>query len=397
MKKVLFLLILLLFPLYVYAIDLDIESKSAILFNRTNGEILYSKNEEDKLPIASLTKIMTSIITLENIKSLDEEITITEEDLKDLDGYVKVGLSTDMTISYKDLIYSLIMYSAADSANALANHVFDDYNEFINQMNSKASKLDMNNTHFSNPIGKDIDNYSTSKDMYILLDYALNNKNFYDIYTKKKYTLKYMDKTIRNNINNSINKNNIENKNNIKILGSKSGYTNLSGLSLTTLSKLDENDFILITLDAMGLQDTYKHLIDQLKILNYFKDNYSNRTILKKNVLIDTIIYKDNKDKEINYSIKSNKEYKYYLPNDLDLNYIKVYYDGLVNIDKNINNFDKLGNIYIYLDDKLLASEEVLFNKINLVRNKKDLKNILIIILVCLFSLIVFKKKKKKN
>ncbi len=397
MKKIFIIIItFIMIPSFVYAEDIEIESKSALLVNRTNNEILYSKEENQVLPIASLTKIMTTLVSLENIKSLDELVVITKQDISSLDGYVVIGLEENMEVSYKDLIYSTMMYSAADSANTLSNHVFNDYSLFIDKMNELANTLEMTNTHFSNPIGKDIDNYSTCSDLYKLIDYALNNKNFYDIFTKNKYNLSFIDKTITNNINNSIKRNELENKNNIKINGSKSGYTSKSGLSLSTESIIDDNELILITLNAMGLQDTHKHLIDQLNILNYFKDTYSNRVVLKKSKLIDTIIYKK-KDKEINYNIKSTKEHRYYLPNNFNLDYLKIYYDGLINIDNTIKENDKLGTIYIYLEDKLIGKEEVLFKKENLETNKINYRNLIIMVSICLFSLIVFRKKKKKN
>ncbi len=387
-------LIILLFPFNCFGLDLNIESKSAILVNRENNEILYSKNEYEKLPIASLTKLMTVIVSLENINSLESKIIVDEKDLVGLSGYVTIELYDGLEISYKDLLYSTLMFSAADSAMVLANNVFSDYDIFIEKMNLLANDLGMKDTKFSNPIGKDNDNYSTSYDLYLLLDYALNNKNFYDIYTKKKYNMECLDKTISNNLNNIVTKNNLENENNIKFNGSKAGFTSLSGLSLSTISKLDDNELLLITLDAIDKQDSAKNLIDQLTILNYFKKNYSNRIILKDNKLVDTINYKSN-NKVYDYEIKSNKDITYYMSNNINLNYLKVYYEGIVSIDDSFKENDKIGSIKIFYQDKLLSSEDVFFNKKNIIINKRDYRNLIIIIVISLLCLIVFRKKKK--
>ena len=251
MKKIILLIILLL-PISIKAMDINInlESKSAIVVNLENNEILYEKNINEKLPIASLTKIMTTILSLENINNLDDTIIVTKEDISNLSGYVTIGLKEDLVISYRDLLFSTILYSAADSAQTLSNHIFSNHKEFIKNMNNLAKKIGMKNTLFSNPIGKDDNNYSTSYDLYLLLDYALKNKTFYTIYTTNRYQMKYLNKQVDFNVNNIIKENNIDNKN-ITFLGTKTGFTTLSGLSLSGLTKLHNNkikDVTVVTL-----------------------------------------------------------------------------------------------------------------------------------------------------
>ena len=398
MKKLIILILLLIFPLNCFSLELEIDSLSAVLYNRDTNEVLYSKNPDNVTKIASITKIMTVLVSLENIKSFDEEITITNNDIKDIEDYTKLNLKVGDTLTYNDLLYSTIMVSAADSALALSNNVFNDYNKFIDKMNELAHKLNMINTHFSNPIGKDNDNYSTANDIKTLLNYALDNKKFYDIYTKDEYYIKSIDKTINNNVNKSIIKNNIENKNNIELIGSKSGFTTPSGMSLSSLSKLNNNELILITLNAMDDVKSLPNIKDQMNILNYFYDNYSNKLILEKNKLIDNIKY----NKNIDYEIRSNKELYYYLNNDIDLNYLKIYYDGIVDIKKNTKENTLLGNIYVYLNDTLLGKEEVYFNKDNIVKKPIDYKRVIIVLCILIFSILIMfitrkKHKKRKN
>ena len=394
MKKIMLLIMFLLFPLNVFSLDIELDSKSAIVVNRENNDILYEKNSKEKLTIASLTKIMTTIVALENIKDLDELVTINYEDINISYDYVVVGLKEGMEISYNDLLYSTIMYSAADSATALANHVLGSYDEFINKMNELARKINMSNSHFSNPVGYDEDNYSTSYDLYLLLDYALDNKNFYDIYTTKKYYIEKLDKTLGNGVIASIEKNKLNNKN-IIFNGTKTGFTTKSGLCFSGITKLDNNEIIFITLGADGDFEDAKNIIDNINLANSFKELYSNRIILKKDKLIDNIIYKKG-NKEYNYEIKSIKDISYYMDNTLNLQYLKVYYDGIISVDNTYKENDKLGILKVYYEDKLLYSEDVLFDKDNIVieEYEKNYKNLIIFIVICIFGLFIFKKKK---
>ena len=393
MKKFFIIFLLVFFPVNIYALEID--STSAIIVNRNNNEILFEKNKDDKLKIASITKVMTTIVALENIKDLDEKVVITNNDINIPYDYVTLGLKNGMEVSYNDLLYSTILLSAADSATALANHVFDNYDEFIYKMNELADKLGMNNSYFSNPVGFDYDNYSTSYDIYLLLDYALNNENFYKIYTTKKYYIEVLDKTLGNGVNHSIEKYNLDNKG-VIFNGTKTGFTDLAGLCFSGITKLDNNELIIITLNASGDFDTARNIVDSINLVNYFDEMYSNRIVLEKNRLIDNIIYKDGK-KDYDYKIKSTKEVSHYMDNTVNLQYLKIYYDGLVILNSNeIRENDKIGNIKIYYDDKLLASEDVLFSSNNIVinKNKKDYKNLIIFIAICIFGLFIFRKRK---
>lgn len=384
MKKILLLFLILLIPTNVLA--LEINSKSGIAYNRNTKEILFEKEKDKELPVASLTKIMTCILALENVNNLSEKIEITKDDINNLDGYQVIGLKENDLITYNELLYTNIMYSAADSAQTIANHVFNSNEIFINKMNELAKKIGMDNTNFSNSIGKDDNNYSSSQDISKLLDYALNNENFYKIYTTKKYYVFSLDKNISNNINNYI-KNKMLKNDNIYLDGYKGGYTKKSGLSASSISKIDDNEIIVVTIGAEDTIDTM-HIEDSLNILMNIKKEYSNRVILENNVLIDNIKY-NNKD----YQIKSNKTIKYFMKNDLDLKYLKIFYDGKRELDKNVLENDVIGNIKIYYKDKLLHTEEVKFTKNTIKKEKKTYTNLIIFISICLIGLIVFRKK----
>ena len=143
MKKILtFILVFILFTLKVNAIELNISSKNAILYNLDTNEIIYQKNANQKVSIASLTKIMTAIITIENIDDLNQRVILTKDDFKGLAeaNAVTAGFTIGSTVTYKDLLYGLLLPSGADAAKALARNVAGTEEKFIQKMNEKVKK-----------------------------------------------------------------------------------------------------------------------------------------------------------------------------------------------------------------------------------------------------------------
>ena len=188
MKKVVFFLLSLFFFLSnVYAEDFAISGNYVSLFNMNEDEEIYSKNADEKTSIASLTKIMTTIVAIENIDNLNDIVTIKEADFEGTNGYSKAGFSVGDKVTFMDLLYGIILPSGADAVNAVVNNTLG-YDDFIKSMNSLAKKLNMKNTSFSNPVGKDDEkNYSTSnpynavKDTLTIYDYYNTNYGYQNI------------------------------------------------------------------------------------------------------------------------------------------------------------------------------------------------------------------------
>ena len=146
--------------------------------------MIYEKNSNEQTKVASLTKIMTCLVSLENISNLDDTVTVQYQDLIGLKGYAVAGFRVGDEVSYKDLLYALMLPSGADAALALSNNI----DNFIDKMNNKAKELNMTNTSFSNPIGMDNDNnYSTAADLSKLLVYSLKNNTFKTIFSSDDY------------------------------------------------------------------------------------------------------------------------------------------------------------------------------------------------------------------
>jgi serine-type D-Ala-D-Ala carboxypeptidase (penicillin-binding protein 5/6) len=156
-KKILFIIIILMCFITVPVKALNVNSKNVVLYKLDTKEKIFGLKSNEKVSIASLTKIMTVIVAIENIKDQNQEITITNDMLKGLaeqEAYV-VGLKEGQKVTYKDLLYATLIASGADATNALAIGISGSTSKYVKLMNQKAKDLGLNNTSFANPIGLD--------------------------------------------------------------------------------------------------------------------------------------------------------------------------------------------------------------------------------------------------
>lgn len=367
---------------FVYAEEFDVSSKNIILYNLNDNTVLYNINEDEKVSIASLTKIMTSIVAIENINDLNEFVVIKNKDFEGLNGYSKAGFKVNDKVTYLDLLYGILLPSGADAVNAIINNTLG-YDSFINQMNELAKKIGMNNTSFSNPIGMDDENnYSSAKDVSILLSYALKNDTFKKIFTTKSYTTTNGIKLLRTV---DVYKNGL---NTDEILGAKTGFTLDAGRCLASTANLNNVDYMLIVLGSNPLNAS-SAIKDSLTIYDYYKDNYSYQKVLSKETEIKKLPIEKSKEKE--YIIYGNDDIEMYLKNNADITYE---YDGVEKVKYNTKKGALLGKINIYNGDNLLTSLDVHLDK-NIKYNPSIIIIILTIILLYMFWKIVKKRLKR--
>lgn len=386
MKKFLKIIIVFLvaLPLYVNAIDLDLSAQNIILYNLDDESILYEVNSNERTNIASLTKIMTSLVALNNIDDLNEYIIITSQDFKGTNGYSKAGFQIGDKVTYLDLLYGVLLPSGADAVNALVNNTLG-YTNFIEQMNNLANQIGLKNTEFSNPIGKDdINNYSTAYDVASLLKYALSNEVFKKIFTTKEYITTNgitMESTLYPY------KDILEID---KILGSKSGFTKGAGRCLASITNLNDVDYLLVVLNS-SLDFAYSAVKDTLNIYDYYNDNYSYQTILQTGNVITTIPINWSKEKE--YIITALEDVELFLKNDTAKN-LEYVFDGVNEIEKGTEKGTKLGTIKVLDGDTILYKEDVLLNE-NIEYYNPIL--LLVILLLLIVLIVKFMKKRKIN
>lgn len=384
MKKAVFFLFSLFFFCYsVYADDFDITGEYVTLYNMNEDTLLYSKNDTKKTSIASLTKMMTTLVAIEEIDNLDKIVTIKERDFEGTVGYSKAGFKVGDKVTYRDLLYGIILPSGADAVNAVVNNTLG-YDKFIKKMNETAKKIGMNDTSYANPVGKDDENnYSTSNDLAKLLKYALKNKTFKTIFTTKNY------KTSNGlNLESTVNRyENILNTNEIK--GAKSGFTKDAGRCLASITTLNNVDYLLVVINS-STTSPYNAVKDTITIYDYYNNNYGYKNIINDDTFIKEIPVDFSKEKT--YKITGSEDIEKYLKNNTEVTYKYV---GSDKVTFNTKKGSKLGVVKIYDGDVLLATSNVYLE--NNIEYYPIITYIMIGIAVVFVLLIVKKINKKKH
>jgi len=393
MKKLLFILLLFI-PLNIFALTYPkLHYDKAILYDMTDDKILYEVKKSEKADIASLTKIMTTIVAIENIDDLNYSIKYTQEMANNVRFDASVaGLKIGDQITYKDLLYASILPSGADATSALAIKTSGSISAFVEKMNELAQEIGMNNTHFENVTGLDeIGHYSTVEDLLILLKYSLNNKIFKEVYTTKTYTLSN-NLFIRSTLFSAK-----TTKDTSRILGSKTGFTEKAGRCISAYFISNNHEFLLITLKAPADNNFY-HILDALDLIEFLDHNYNEQSLIKENQIIKEIKVKNSKIET--YDLTSSKNITKFLPNDYDPKKVKIEYSGLEELSFKNKKNSKIGTItYLYDEEKLTTEEFYLKEEIELDLFKTIYSyrlQLTIIFTIVIFIVIVFLNMKKR-
>ena len=355
--KYLIIFLFLLIPININA--LEINSEHAILYNMNEDMVLYEKDADTRTYIASLTKIMTTIVAIENIDDINEYVTIPYEGLEGLiEANASVaGFRLGQKVTYKDLLYGILLPSGADATKTVAYYIAGSEDNFVDLMNKKAEELGLTNTHFANTSGLDTDNhYSTVREMSIVLKYALQNETFKEIYTTNKYTTSDNSLTFKSVYSNYLNRYSLENK---YVYGSKTGYTTLAGYCLSTIANYDGVEYMLITTNADGTSNYPLHIMDAQMIYDYYTSNYHYLNIINKS---DTLIALDTKNsKEDKLEIKANEKISKYLNNEITKNDFTFDYSGLKEVDYFADK-GQIGTLNIKLDNEIIETIPIIYS-----------------------------------
>lgn len=387
-KLLLFMLLFLILPIKCYAATLSgIHTDNVLIYDIDEEKVLLSENIDEVSSIASLTKVMTTIVAIENIDDIDKEVVITNEMLSLVRWDASIaGLKVNDKITYRDLLYASILPSGADATNSLAVLISGSVEDYVKLMNDKAKELGMNNTSFYNVTGLDHDkHYSTISDLLKLLTYSLKNDLFKEIYTTKEYKLSnglLVNSTI-------VKPSKLIEVDHSRILGSKTGFTSKAGLCISAIFESNEHNLLLITLGAPYSNDYY-NIVDALTIIDFMDNNYNNQLLVEKDSLVDKIEVNKSNIKEYEVILKNNI-YKY-LPNDYNKDDIKIIYDGIRDIDYKQKYNSKLGTIKCFYKDELIYQEDVLLD-IDIKISSGVLMSNISIILTSIIVLIAIKKK----
>ncbi len=234
-----------------------IKAKSVIAIDLKNGLPLYEQNIYDRRSIASITKLMTAIIVIEENK-MDEVVTISKK-ASEISGS-KIWLAQGEKITVENLLYAALIHSANDAAYALAENNTPKMEDFVAKMNQKAAELGLRDTHFTNPVGfDDSENYSTASDLANLARYAYGKS-----FIQKAGVLKELDITSTNGkMNHNLKTTNDLLNSYLKVLGLKTGTTDLAGECLIGIIQNDQgNDIVTVVLDSPSRYQETKVLAD---------------------------------------------------------------------------------------------------------------------------------------
>lgn len=246
--------------------ELTIFSRYAVAYDRNSKTVLWGKDENTVVPMASTTKIMTAIVMLEQIgiDRLNEEVIVDRQAANT--GGSRLGLGTGDKITYNDLLYGLMLCSGNDAAVQIAISTAGSIENFADLMNKKALAIGLENTHFITPHGLDRDgHYTTALELAKITDYALNNSKIAEVVSTKQYTVMINGyaKTI-SNTNELLGYLN-------GVIGVKTGYTSKAGRCLVSAVNRDGFEIIVVVLGA----DTRKiRTQDSIKIIEYIYKEY---------------------------------------------------------------------------------------------------------------------------
>lgn len=263
MKKIRFIICLLIFTLLFSGMTYgqsekpdSLSAKACIVMDAATGTVLFGRNEDQKLSMASTTKIMTTLLVLENA-DLQQEIVTTKE-MVTVAG-TSMGLLEGDKVTFEALCYGMMLPSGNDAANTAAIALAGSTKAFADMMNEKAVKIGMRNTHFVTPSGLDDDlHYSTAYDMALLASYALQNEQFRTIASSPSVSISYGNPPYRRTL-----------KNHNKLLdsyegciGLKTGFTKKSGRCLVSAAQKDSSTLVCVTLSAPDDWNDHAKLLD---------------------------------------------------------------------------------------------------------------------------------------
>lgn len=250
-------------------------SPSVILMEESTGTILYEKNMDEAHYPASITKIMTTLLALEN-GNLSDMVTFSDDAINNTEGS---GIARDYgeQMTLEQCLYGVMLESANECAYAVAEHVGGTVENFVDMMNAKAKELGCTNTHFANPHGlQDENHYTTAHDMALIAQAAYQNETFRIIIGTKMYTIpptnKHAEETVLRNHHDMLCTYHNANRKYLYpyCVGGKTGYTATANSTLVTYAEKDGMTLICVVMDTQSPNQ----FIDTVNLFDYTFDNF---------------------------------------------------------------------------------------------------------------------------
>ena len=253
----------------------EVQSPSVILMEMSTGTVLYEKNSDERNYPASITKIMTTLLALEN-SDLNEVVTFSDDAINNTEGS---GIYRDYgeQMTMEQCLYAVMLNSANECAYAVAEHVGGTVENFVDMMNAKAKELGCTNTHFANPHGlQDENHYTTAHDMALIAQAAYQNETFRIIIGTKMYTIpptnKHAEETVLRNHHDMLCTYHNANRKYLYpyCVGGKTGYTATANSTLVTYAEKDGMTLICVVMNTQSPNQ----FIDTVNLFDYAFDNF---------------------------------------------------------------------------------------------------------------------------
>ena len=282
----------------------DINAESALLIDNKTNKVLYSKDMNRKMFPASTTKILTAILVLEN-HSLDEKVTASYNAVMTIpSGYSTASIQIDEVLTVEQLLELLLVHSANDAANVLAEYTGGSIDSFVAMMNTKINELGLSDTHFTNPYGlQDNNHYTTAHDLAIIMQYCLKNDDFRKIAGQASCAIPSTNKSEPRKYS-STNELLIAGNSNYypNLIAGKTGYTSEAGECLVSAAYNDNLELVGVILNS---NNRFK---DTRSLYNYGYTNFSIKNIVNEKDIITNVEVKNaTKDtKNLNLLVSEN-------------------------------------------------------------------------------------------
>ncbi len=329
--------------MFVDKISYTSSAKSAYLMETTTGRILYEKNSEQKLPMASTTKIVTAITVLDNCENLDEVVNIKSNSVG-IEG-TSIYLREGEQLTVRELLYGLMLRSGNDASVALANHIGGSVENFCSMMNKLATDLGLENSNFVNPHGLDTEgHYTTAHDLAVITAYALQNEEFAKIVSTKNIV-----------IGQGESRRSLANKNRLLgnldgCIGVKTGFTNDAGRCLVSACDRDGLKLVCVVFNCGPMFEESSEMFELV-----YK-NYKMLEIIPSYNTYDNI----NVENGTKNFVTTYSRAGFIIPvNKNEEANINVIIDIKPSIEAPVEKDTEVGKVEVYLGKHLLFSEKI--------------------------------------
>ena len=382
----------------------NIESPAALLMDLNTGKILYEKNINKKMYPASLTKVMTAILTLENCE-LNEVATVSYDAVMSItSGYVTANLQIGEEVTVEQLLYVLMVGSANDAAVVLAEHISGSVEDFADLMNQKAKEIGCTSTNFLNPYGAhDENHYSSAYDLSLMAKYAMQNETFRTLVSTTSYKLPTTNKyekedrlfTTTNALLMVSNNTRADNYYYKYATGLKTGFTTPAKNCLIASANKGNLELLTVVLGAgqnnEGLSNRY---LDTINLFEYGYDNYALREVIKSGGVVQTV--------NVSNATRDTKKLDAVVQNDISV-LIKASDKNnallpQVHINEDLKAPIKQGDVIgtvTYTVEEIEYTENLIAN--NDVKKSRFFINTLLFILIISFAYLYLKSKKRRK